>query len=92
MNGKATTHISIAHERETQNHCKHNACSLTSHCVKETQKCQVRKCLHSLLQQYEIYEQLSTKLFSCALLQIRLLVSLVLTLLNEVPEQDYCCY
>jgi hypothetical protein len=74
--------MSIAHERKTQNHCKHNACSLTSHCIRETQKCQLR--------QYEIYE--NQAFFSCALLQIRLLVSLVLTLLNEVPEQDYCCY
>ena len=48
MNGKATAHMSIAHERKTQNHCKHNACSLTSHCIRETQKCQLR--------QYEIYE------------------------------------
>jgi len=27
MNRKATAHMSIAHERKTQNYCKHNACS-----------------------------------------------------------------
>jgi hypothetical protein len=42
MNEKATAQMSIAHERKTRNHCTHNACSLTGHCVSETQKCQVK--------------------------------------------------